>query len=346
MTRRRRLAAVLVAIAAVAGVASVVIILSGEEPPCSTAGRSAPWFLREGASVSWGVVKTIGGSVSSEVLEMSVSKVEDGNITFLMRTDTTFSNVTMTNQTAWDNLSTLAASLLSIEPRIDDLSYDAQIATFDAIGVSFPAFVERASYVFDLQNRFTEERVTELTSFVLLYSNVTLESSYPDSPPFLYTEVFQVLSVSNTSSLPVQHVEVLQLRVDGNSTAFWFYNTGTPRTRVTGRSLRVEFDASQESVVAGVIDPLMLDRTTRSCLAISGWVVYLETTRYLLVMRFPVGNHGLFLTFADTPEIVSGAGPSLLSLPANAHRASDAGTRTPSSSGFASGVFGRRSRVA
>src|SRR3990172_7364853 len=68
----------------------------------------------------------------------------------------------------------------------------------------------------------------------------------------------------------------------------------------------------------------MLDRATRSCLAVSGWVVYLETTRYLLVMRFPVGNHGLFLTFADTPEIVSGAGPSLLFLPANAHRASEA----------------------
>ena len=206
----------------------MILTLSGEEPPCSTAGRSVPWFLREGASLSWRLEKTTGGPVASSVLEWSVSRVKDGNITFLMRTDTAVSNLTMTNQTAWDNLSTLAASLLSIEPRIDNLSYDAQIATFDAIGVSFPAFVERASYVFDLQNRFTEERVTELTSFVLLYSNVTLESSYPDSPPFLYTEVFQLLSVSNTSSLPVQDVEALQLRVDGNSTKFSFFNTGTP----------------------------------------------------------------------------------------------------------------------
>jgi len=315
MSRGRRLAAILIAIAAVAGVGSVILTLSGEEPPCSTAGRSVPWFLREGASLSWRLEKTTGGPVASSVLEWSVSRVKDGNITFLMRTDTAVSNLTMTNQTAWDNLSTLAASLLSIEPRIDNLSYDAQIATFDAIGVSFPAFVERASYVFDLQNRFTEERVTELTSFVLLYSNVTLESSYPDSPPFLYTEVFQLLSVSNTSSLPVQDVEALQLRVDGNSTKFSFFNTGTPKTAVSGSSLRVAFEASQESVVAAIIDPLVLDRRTRSCLAISGWLVYLDPSRFLLAARFPAGNHGMFLTFANTPEIAAGTGSWFLPPP-------------------------------
>jgi len=308
MSRTRRLVAILIAIAAVASTVVVVLLLSAEEPHCSTAGQSLPWFLRVGAGLAWKLDRTSDGSTAASVIELSVSKVEDGNITFRSTTDGTVRNLTMTVQAAWDSLSTLSAFLLSGEPRIDILSYDARIALFDAAGTSFPALVERASYALLVPEHITTtEQVTELTSLARLYENTTEDISFPGSPYFINTTV-QVLSLVNTSALPVRDAVTLHLRVAGNLTTFWFFNTGTPRTAVIGNSLRVEFEASQDSLVASVVDLLQLERQTRICVSTSGWLVDLGNLRFLLAMPFPAGSHRLFLTFAYPPEIAASAG--------------------------------------
>lgn len=294
---RRRWVVALVIVALSSSVVLGVWLVVITEPPALRPERLTPWLLTQGATVAWDRQLTIDQMTQLSTIEITVLEVTDGNTTLRIDSGTTVVNETISAHEAEARLTTLAASLASLDPlRVESLSYTAQIIPFVGPDGTIAVLMEGATVVEFGGTEFTERRLTEMSALIPWQVSTTGRHIFGQRELVTYDNR-TVSSLTGVELLLVANVDMIDLRVQDDLLTFHLFNLQSWGARLKGNSLVVDLESIRQSLVASIVDVSLLTPSTRFSLEELRLLSPLNGTHSLLRMQLPPGRHSASFQF-------------------------------------------------
>ncbi|MEE9173454.1 MAG: hypothetical protein V3U30_00590 [Thermoplasmata archaeon] len=272
-----------------------------------------PWYLYEGATLTWEVQRDrLGEPQEGGPATFRVKEVANTTIVLYQEGGGQTLNETLSHEHMEGWWSTLAAQIAFRGLRYRNVTYRATLMTYDAGGQSFAALNESGSYEIIGLGLVTVERVTDLTTFALLYANESLRIELFGDPPRWFNDTRRLTSFHGIEPTAVDRMDVFEMRFEDSSTLVHAFNAPDLSIDAQNSAVNVAFVSAQEALIASLIDRRTVPVLDVAPGNASQSLMPINETHSLLRVRTSPGSFQFTLTLGQEPAMVEA--PTSLSL--------------------------------